>query len=126
MTDKAREPAEVSRPLTGYLWGGIGGAELPLSFADSCHRADRNGCRRFSRGLLGNRGYRTDRLSGLRLAAGPGHSRCTACQGAIFTFLLMAKKSDLFLHKAPMGGMTCVLKILRQQKVVDSDEVFID
>ncbi|WP_366073343.1 hypothetical protein [Halomonas sp. Ps84H-12] len=21
MTDKAREPAEVSRPLTGYLWG---------------------------------------------------------------------------------------------------------
>ena len=73
MTDKAREPAEVSRPLTGYLWGGIGGAELPMSFADSCHRADRNGCRRFSRGLLGNRGYRTDRLSGLRLAAGPGH-----------------------------------------------------
>ena len=61
MTDKAREPAEVSRPLTGYLWGGIGGAELPLSFADSCHRADRNGCRRFSRGLLGNRGYRADR-----------------------------------------------------------------
>jgi hypothetical protein len=30
MTDKAREPAEVSRPLTGYLWGGIGGAELPI------------------------------------------------------------------------------------------------
>jgi mercuric ion transport protein len=29
MTDNASEPAEVSRPLTGYLWGGLAVLSCP-------------------------------------------------------------------------------------------------
>lgn len=61
MNNPERLPSETHKPITGYLWGRTGCADLPLPPAHPRCRAGRHNRRCFPRRALGHRGARFDR-----------------------------------------------------------------